>query len=279
MAFFPQSLIRLFAVVFVFGIVIALLNIFVENKSIKQNILKSGLIIIGTFLIIVFSKTVAIMSPFNDPTYEAQILFFGDAFLHVFPIAFLFIQRFQFPKNIVVIASIVLLNMCAIQDSLALKAWKFGYDAEKMMWNRIAVRIEESPAFKIKSKKPYNTILIGNPYSYRPSYYFNKYLISRSSPNIIRRSFAGITPAAISFYMPDHKINLVARRILTLLKNLKDNDKQTWEYILKCKDEINKAKVWPDKDSIIVKDDVIIMIFDQKSLEEVKKLISKRENK
>jgi hypothetical protein len=274
MAFFSQSLIRLFAVVFVFGIVIALLNIFVENKSIKQNILKSGLIIIGTFLIIVFSKTAAIIALWSSPLKDPHILFFGDAFLHVFPIAFLFIQRFQLPKNIVVIVSIVLLNMCAIQDSLALKVWKFGYDAEKMLWNRIAVRIEESPSFNINSKKSYNMFIIGYTYSYRPSYYFDKYLLRGSSPSVIRRSFAGINPSAISFYMPDHNLNW--RYNNQLLEKLKDNDKQTWEYILKCKDEINKAKVWPDKDSIIVKDDVIIMIFDQESLEEVKKLISER---
>jgi hypothetical protein len=267
----------LFAVVFVFGIVIVLLNIFVENKNTKQNILKSALIIIGTFLIIVFSKTAAIISPLGNPIKQPHILFFGDAFLHIFPIAFLFIQRFQLPKNIVVIVSIVLLNMCAIQDSLALKVWKFGYDAEKMLWNRIAVRIEESPSFKTNSEKPYNMIVIGNIYSYRPSYYFNKYLLNKSTSNIVKRSFAGVYPSAISFYMPDHKVNY--NRYDHLVRKLKDNDKQTWKYILKCKDEINKAKVWPAKNSIIVRDDVIIMIFDQKALETIKELIAKRENK
>jgi hypothetical protein len=276
MAFFPQSLIHLFAIVFVFGIVIALLNIFVENKSIKQNILKSGLIIIGASLIIIFSKTAAIMSPINKAQNGSHILFFGDAFLHVFPIAFLFIQKFQFPKNIMIIVSIVLLNMCAIQDSLALKVWKFGYDAEKMLWNRIAVRIEESPAFKIDSKKPYNMFVIGVPPSYRPFYYFNQSLAGTS---IVSGSFAGVHPDSISFYMPEHKILFIYRRYQLLLSKLKDNDKQTWEYILKCKDEINKAKVWPDKNSVIVKDDVIIMIFDQKVLETIKELIAKRESK
>jgi hypothetical protein len=168
--------------------------------------------------------------------------------------------------------------MCAIQDSLALKVWKFGYDAEKMLWNRIAVRIEESPSFKINSKKPYNMFVIGNPPSYRSFYYFNKSLIARAPfGNIIKTSFAYVVSAAISFYMPDHNITVVAQSYGTLLRRLKANDKRTWKDVLKYKDEINKVtKIWPDKDSVIVKDDMIIIVFDQKSLEEIKKLISKR---
>jgi hypothetical protein len=148
-AFFPSHLIKLFAVVFLCGAVIIVLNILFDDRSnnsikipLKQKIVKSTLFVFLTAMLIICAKSAAFMSNSGLPLIQPHIIFFGDAFLHIFPIALIFIQRFRPPKNLMIIICMVLINMCLIQDALALKAWRFGFEAEKMLWNRIMARIE-----------------------------------------------------------------------------------------------------------------------------------------
>ncbi|MDR1952808.1 MAG: glucosyltransferase domain-containing protein [Elusimicrobiota bacterium] len=275
--FLPTPLIRLFAYVFILALVMVILNVFFEDGNKKKKIIKIGIILLGTALLITLSNTAMLISPELSDTRQPNVLFFGDAFLHVFPIALLFIQRFQIAKNIVIIASIILLNMCLIQDALALKAWKFGFEAEKALWNRLVMRIEEAPLFNKNIK--YKLIPIGNSYSYRPHYYYRaneKRMITVS--HILYRSYGGVLlPKALSFFSPDLSLEGFFRYNFSAY--LRRNDKTAWEYALKYKNDIYKMDVYPSKNSIIVKDDVIIIVFDESSLDEAKKLIAEREKK
>jgi hypothetical protein len=280
-AFFPAILIRLFAGIFIFAIIIAILNVpcqaaYWENEkySDKQTklrkCLKIGVIILSAALLIIFSKASAIISDNKGYQVAPRILFFGETFLHVFPIVLIFIQKFRFPKNITAVMCIVLINMCLIQDALALRIWKFGYEAEQNFSNKIAMTIEQNPSFR--RDKVYQLIVIGEFPSYRSIYY---YKIQRNEEkNVLNTVLLNMSyipswddwSGAPVFFHPD--IQIESLRYLYL------GAKYTLPLSIKYRKEINRANVWPAKNSVIVTDDAIIIVFDHKNLIAVKKLIA-----
>jgi hypothetical protein len=197
-------------------------------------------------------------------------------FLHIFPLGLIFMLRFKFPKNIIVVLSIALINICFIQDSLALKSWKFGFEAEKNLWNKIDVRIENDPSF-IKSKQ-YTLINIGKFPSYRPHYYYYGNKEDRRSSWEFGESFAWNDPVvSTSFFNPDLKYNNIVAScdILWIVGNSKEYGK---DIVMKVKDEIMKMEdVYPAKNSVVVKDDTIILVFDKIALQKLKNFILNEE--
>ncbi|MDR3243792.1 MAG: hypothetical protein LBT79_03490, partial [Elusimicrobiota bacterium] len=141
--FFPPSLIKSFAIISYCGFILVLLNIFIDNTKTKnQKFIKGIVITIFILFIIAFSNIMAMLTPVDFVANSPRILFLSVPFLCVLPIVLFLIQRFQFPKNVIIVACIVLINMCLIQDSLVVRVWKNGYEAEKMLWNRLIMRIE-----------------------------------------------------------------------------------------------------------------------------------------
>jgi hypothetical protein len=277
-AFFPDMLIRLFAVVFYASFFIAAFNILKDKRlnGIKRITVKIITIFFLMALIVILAKTAAIIAKAGNPLNQPHILFFGDAFLHIFPIALIFIQRFRLPKNLMIIICLVLINMCLIQDALALKAWSFGFESEKMAWNRIAAGIEGNSEFS--KNKEYEIVFIGSLPSYRPYYYGRSKEVLNIS-NILHRGYGGISPlTAFGFFFPELKIDNKFRRANQFQKYLKRrNGDKRYESALKAfeymKKEINNAQVWPSPNSILIKDNVIVIVFDQKELNAIQKFL------
>jgi hypothetical protein len=275
-AFFPDALIRLFAVVFYASFFIAAFNILKDKRlnGIKRITVKIITIFFLMTLIVILAKTAAIISDEYAPLIEPRILFFGDAFLHIFPIALLFIQKFRLPKNLMIIVCLVLINMCLIQDALISKVWKFGFEAEKMAWNRIAATIETNSKFS-KNKK-YELIIIGKFPSYRPYYYGGN---KKSGGDILNDGYASIHPiSAFSFFFPELKIGSKFNVVNQFQQYLKRrNGDKRYESALKAfeymKKEISNAQVWPSPNSILIKDNVIIIVFSQEDLNAIQEFL------
>jgi hypothetical protein len=280
-AFFPPALIRLFAIVLLFAAFIIVLNICSKQNaqlSSSKKIIKIGTFIFFLFCIIVFSKTVALISPEHDAKYDPRILFYGDSFLHIFPIALIFIQSFKFPKTIVSLICIVLINMCFIQDALALKVWKFGFEAEKMMWNRVMARIESAPEFNPKTIK--DVIFIGNFPSYRPFYYSkSKEVIGTNA--LLHRGYSTLEQVSVfGFFFPDSIAWLDWHYPNYLFWNLlKKGDEKVLALTKRLEKEINSAQAYPAKNSIIVKDDVLVIVLEQGRLNQTQNLLKENNEK
>jgi hypothetical protein len=268
-AFFPLVLIRLFGWVFVLGICVAILNIFLDKKFAidkNQKLIKTFVVIFFIAIVIIFSKTSAIISSHKSLYDVPRLLFFGDTFLHIFPIALIFISQFKFLKNLTAIACVILINMCLIQDALALKVWKFAYEAEKNFANKVAMSIEQNPSF-IPDKK-YSLLIIGQYPSYRSFYYYKSKeydLRKNRNETLIREEFMTRAPM---FFNPDILVKDIHRI----------NGKNSLQTLLKYKNEISDAALYPAKNSVIIKDDVIIVVLSQKELDEDKALIRDYKN-
>ncbi|MDR3243795.1 MAG: glucosyltransferase domain-containing protein [Elusimicrobiota bacterium] len=277
-AFFPIEWTRLFTIIFIFAIAIIILNILFDESYTqilnRPKMIKCAKILYIVFLaiaVIIFSKTAAIISgeEVASVRWDAHILSFGTPLLHVLPIALVCVQKIQLPKNLTIIVCIALINMCLIQDVLALKVWKYGYDAESNLWQRVVIRIENDPSFN--RDKGYEYIFIGRVPSYRPNYYYKSKDVMHLN-NILDRAYASVhSQATLTFFYPD----LLAKSTFgsNFLSTLRRNDKKALEYAAKLKNEINNAQVWPSKNSVIVKDDAVIVVFNKTDLAKVKKII------
>jgi hypothetical protein len=294
-SFFPKVLVRIWTSLFIVGVFAVIFNVWEGGRDKKTKIGKSIVLLILFASIIIFSKTAGIISSHPIALYDPRILFFGDAFLHIFPLTLIFLQRFNFPKTIAVLTGIILIGICLIQDAKALKVWKFDFEAEKMFWNRVMTRVEENEDYN--ANKKYRLLFVGKPPSYARHYYGNK---NRSDEEIkfakkvgapitigMLRSYEKVHPMlAFSFFFPDlYKAQNVHARYVgyPLLQNLRYREnhrlyKQAQpikEIALKLKTQINGMRAYPHKNSVLIKDGVIIIVFSESELKAVKKILNK----
>ena len=71
--------------------------------------------------------------------------------------------------NLSVLAATGVVWVSVINDLDCLRAWKLGFDAEKMLWNRVLARMETQKDFDVNRK--YKIISIGRPISLRHRFY------------------------------------------------------------------------------------------------------------
>ena len=121
-------------------------------------------ILISSRLSCLFTYTPQTTSQILQDFYTLPILY--TLFLAV-------IIKFDTPilKRIVYTLSILLIFMSFVRIAYALKVWKFGFDAELKLSERIITRLEKMPNFNIEKK--YKLLQIGS-IPMRSRYYVNK---------------------------------------------------------------------------------------------------------
>lgn len=147
---------------------------------------------------------------------------------------------------------------------------KFGFDANKMLWNRILMRLEEDPKFDMHKK--YTIIQVGDTYSLRKKYLKINYDNFSSEPGLLSHSYN--LPRnhyrGYEFYYPTDftKNNLWANGI---------KDSRYREALKKLNEVgvLQKAKAWPNKNSILINDDLILFVLDQDRLRQFVEIVEK----
>lgn len=141
--------------------------------------------------------------------------------------------------------------MSFVRIAYALKVWKFGFDAELKLSERIITRLEKMPNFNIEKK--YNLLQIGS-IPMRSRYYVNK----NNDQNNELLNYPYYEPknsysAFNFFYQTDF-----LKKNSSLLVAAKSEE--ITDYIL------NIAKPWPNKDSIFISGDYIIIVLNDYDL-------------
>ena len=174
--------------------------------------------------------------------------------------------------NLSVLAITGVLWVSVVNDLDCLRVWKLGFDAEKMLWNRVLARMEIQKDFDVNRK--YNIIQIGMPISLRSRFYEKM----RPSKGFLSNGFSLLSYSyeapwdifhAHEFYYPikfrgehprpDRPNDLKYRAQL----------KRLWEAGI-----LDKAQAWPHENGLIVWEDVILFVTDAKLLEEYKKQLA-----
>ena len=165
-----------------------------------------------------------------------------------------------------IIAAVGVVWVSIINDLDCLRVWKLGFDAEKMMWNRILARLEVQKSFDVTKK--YKVVQIGPEVPMRPRYI--KVEPRVRSLNMLRFSQNLYPFDAVNFYCQQgcRKEVLSSYRPHNRHK-VKVELKRLWEAGI-----LDRTQAWPHENGLIVWEDVILFVTDAKLLEEYKEQLA-----
>lgn len=240
----------------VFYLIIILTAIF--TIIFKTNNAKSGLIsLLLIVLALVCTKLTYLFSiqSFNNPEYVARIDFYSLPIFYTLMLCIVINLASPTQYKYTTIFAILIIFMSFVRVSYAQKVWKFGWDAETKLAERIITRLEKMPEFDIN--KQYKLLQIGEQ-SLRKNYYIKKNNEYQSNELLNSAYYKeGKGKEAYNFYYQTDFIKEDAE--LTAL-----NNPQIKDYIL------NTARAWPTKESLTIIDDYIIIILNEDKLSQIR---------
>ena len=169
--------------------------------------------------------------------------------------------------NLSIFAVMGAIWMSIINDLDCLRVWKLGFDAEKMLWNRVLARLETQKDSDVNKK--YKVVQIGR-ISMRPRFATNSTFGSEYSLPLVSFGYDFNPFDGLNFYWP---INFVSFKCDTKLKYLKPVCKDQLKLLHEA-GILDKARAWPHENGLIVWKDVILFVTDAKLLEEYKKQLA-----
>lgn len=207
-----------------------------------------GLILIPVLL---FCSMLALLFAIYPETNYARMTFFGLPFLYAL-LFLLIIELGSLPtRRIAYTLAFILIFMNFVRIAYAEKVWKFGWDAETKLAERIITRLEKMPEFNIE--RQYKLLQIGEK-SLRGKYY-RQTPYERMNGELLERAYypAGNAKDAYNFFYQADFLSADASAEALREPVIR-------EYLL------NKARAWPQKEALFIHGDYIVLILDDKSL-------------
>lgn len=226
-----------------------------NTRTAIKSLLLIPLLIIASKLSVLFTVDTA-----ETTTYLAQINFFGLPLIYA--LLFIILAELNQGKlrTTAYILGGVLVFMSFVRVAYAQKVWKFGWDAETKLAERIITRLEKLPEFDIEKK--YKLLQIGEM-SLRQKYYL-KQPNETANDNLLGKSYypAGIAKDAYNFF---YQTDFLSENATTAVLA----DPAIREYLS------TTADVWPAKESLWIYGDYIILILDETALYTLRKSIER----
>lgn len=269
--FMPNSITEIFLALFI------LLVLFMLFSKTSAQSVRSEIIIKGTQLLFLFGALMATKSATmlseRPMFFEPRIDIFGLVYFRVLIIGMLLSAR-QFFKNIAFAGCAGVIFISSVNDLYAQRVWKSGFEAEKMLWNRMLMRLDDQKNFD--PNKKYSFVQIGSSPSLRKKYYIAR-------PNELFS--AGLlthpyTPDWIPFRGPQYFYPTTFINAHLNSAHSADNPAYTAAlHRLKEGGILDKAETWPGPNSLIVYEDIILLVTNQKELDAVRQKLSEKETR
>ena len=193
---------------------------------------------------------------FAEDVNFLRMSFFGLPFLYA--LAFVSIVGLGHKKILKAgyLLAIILIFMNFVRVAYIEKVWKFGWDAETKLAERIITRLEKMPEFDIS--RQYQLLQIGEK-SLRHKYYQKK-PDEANSPELLTAAYykQGNATDAYNFFYQTDFLKGDARADALQNSVIKD-------YLL------NKARAWPAQESLFIFGDYIVIVLDDNALALVQK--------
>ena len=235
----------------VYGVLLALalFTLIFKAPSVKASV--RGLILIP-FLVIASVLALAFVA--EPHVHFTRMSFFGLTFFYA--LMFVLIIRLD-GKNISRVAytlAAILIFMNFVRVAYAEKVWKFGWDAETKLAERIITRMEKMPEFNIDRR--YKLLQIGEK-SLRAKYYI-KTPFEVPVGELLAKAYypEGHAKEAYNFFYQtdflegDAEVEAVNEPVIR-------------DYLL------TKARAWPAKESLFIYGNYIVLILDDEALAKV----------
>lgn len=238
-------------------VLIALFSIIFKAPNIKATL--RGLTLIP--LILIASKLTFLFTVDMSQTYThmAHIEFFGLPLIYTLMFVTLLKLGGEYLRRFAYTLAVLIIFMGFVRVSYAQKVWKFGWDAETKLAERIITRLEKRPEFDIERK--YKLLQIGEM-SLRPKYYIKK-PYEQPSDMLLNRAYypEGAAKDAYNFYYQTDFLSENATNEALQYYPIK--------YYL-----LNHARAWPAAESIQIIDNYIVLVLDETALAKVQKSLS-----
>lgn len=159
-------------------------------------------------------------------------------------------------RNVSVIAGSCFIFASIIADLDCLRVWKLGFDAEKMLWNRVLARLEIQKGFD--PAKKFDIVEVGRTISMRPRYYVGghhahtTHLLDHSyDPNF------SVFAAQEFFYPAPFRKGCFSSYMGQKRKGYEARLKRLYEAGV-----LQRAEVWPKPNGLMVWKDIILFVTD-----------------
>ncbi len=246
-----------------FTILVSLIILFAGNF--RQKILRISLLV-GTLY-----ATQAAMMIANAHVTAARVELFGLVPFETL-MAVLVFTKLKKLQNLNILVATGVIWVSIVNDLDCLRVWKLGFDAEKMLWNRVLARLEIQENFDMNRK--YKIVQIGDSISLRPRFYDKVRSSGRlfdQGSDLLKYSYDACWDIfhAHEFYYPTKFRGERLRPDRPNDPKYKAQLKRLWEAGI-----LDKARAWPHENGLIVWEDVILFVTDAKLLEEYKKQLA-----
>ncbi len=197
---------------------------------------------------------------------DGRIELYGLVFFETLVTAMV-VTRFRKLHNLSVITGACIIFASVLQDLNALRVWKLGFDAERMLWNRILARLETQKDFDPAGK--YDVVTIGYPIAMRPRYY----------AGVMGANFTNVTSPMLGSY--EQVSDPFRPHEFYYSSHFRDKHftlahRNNPDYIARLKQLyqagiLHRAEVWPKPNGLIVWRDIILFVTDGRELDNYKK--------
>jgi len=244
-----------YRLVYLVMVLIALYAVIFKAPNVKASI--RGL---GLFPFLLMATMFALLLIAEPAAHFGRISFFGLPFFYALMFVVLIRLGGPYLCRIGYVIAILLIFMNFVRVSYAEKVWKFGWDAETKLAERIITRLEKMPEFNIDMK--YQLLQIGQQ-SLRSKYYL-KAPHEFYNGELLGRAYypEGHAKEAYNFfYQTDFLEGDATNEAL--------NEPAIRNYLL------NHARAWPYKESLFIYGKYIVLVLDDNALAVVQKKISR----
>lgn len=208
---------------------------------------------------------------------QVRILFYGYIFLGAFFAALILKTKFVWAKNILIVFLVFLLPMNVYRLVDAQKLWKIEFEYEQAMFERLVLpRIQDSHDHT--QKQQYSVIMFGE-YNPLVSEYFSEDFslaectFMRSEGTLYFWAFDGF----IRFYFPRLQIKNIGH-LITKNSELYNHYADVIQNVLPYYDILkNEMTEWPSTKSVLVKDNLVFINFDNEVLQGVLEVLDDKQ--
>lgn len=197
--------------------------------------------------------------------FYPYITYFSLPYVYTCVIAYILNARLLWTKNLLVLLLIPICYFSVIRDFECQKFWKIGLEGDKTLITRLVDRIEQQDEFLYK--KSYNFISIGFYPAFNSAYYQSKY--DQNNAIVDSTFFPPKSLWALISLMPHTRWFNSAKLIDLSVRSEKIQESFSGVPM----DIIMNLKPWPHKNSVVVHDNKIIVCWQEKELEYVKKVL------
>lgn len=243
-----------YKILYLAAAVLALFVLIYKAPTFKASL--RGLLLVPFLLL---ASVLALAFLYHPAEHVAQMTFFGLPFLF----ALLFVMLIRLGGGVIYrvtyVVAILLIFMNFVRVAYAEKVWKFGWDAETKLAERIITRLEKMPEFDIN--RQYKLLQIGEK-SLRAKYYLkDKYEVDNGA--LLGRAYyaSGKAKDAYNFFYQTDFLSEDAKADAL-------NEPVIRDFLL------NKAQAWPAQNSLLIYGSYIVLILDEAQLAFVQRIIS-----